>query len=44
MIIDTFMYFDEDMILDIRLNTLNKYVSKFIICESKFNHKGIKKT
>lgn len=43
MIIDTFMYFDEDMILDIRLNTLNKYVSKFIICESKFNHKGIKK-
>ena len=29
MIIDTFMYFDEDMILDIRLNTLNKYVSKF---------------
>ena len=37
------MYFDEDMNLDIRLNTLNKYVSKFIICESKFNHKGIKK-
>ena len=28
-IIDCFMYFDEDMILDIRLNTLNKYVSKF---------------
>ena len=37
------MYFDEDMILDIRLNTLNKFVSKFIICEAKFNHNGIKK-
>ena len=43
MIIDTFMYFDEDMILDIRLNTLNEYVSKFIICESRYNHKGVKK-
>ena len=41
MIIDTFMYFDEDMILDIRLNTLNEYVSKFIICESRYNHKGV---
>ena len=36
------MYFDEDIILDIRLNTLNKFVSKFIICEAKFNHNGIK--
>ena len=37
------MYFDEDMILDIRLNTLNEFVSKFIICEAEYNHKGIKK-
>lgn len=37
------MYFDEDMILDIRLNTLNQYVDKFIICEAKFNHRGEKK-
>ena len=42
-IIDTFMYFDEDMILDIRLNTLSKYVSKFIICEANYTHKGIPK-
>ena len=42
-IIDCSMYFDEDMILDIRLNTLDKHVSHFIICESQFNHKGIKK-
>ena len=42
-IIDCFMYFDEDLMLDIRLNTLNKYVSHFIICEATFNHRGISK-
>ena len=39
-IIDCFMYYDEDMILDIRLNILDKYVSQFIICEANFNHNG----
>ena len=34
------MYYDEDMILDIRLNILNKYVSYFVICEANFNHNG----
>ena len=38
--IDCFMYFDEDMILDIRLNILDKFVSHFIICEANFNHNG----
>ena len=42
-IIDCLQYFDEDMLLDIRLNTLNDYVSKFIICEATFTHKGLKK-
>ena len=42
-IIDCFMYFDEDMILDIRLNVLDKYVSYFVICEANFNHNGTKK-
>tara|TARA_B100000902_G_scaffold343464_1_gene348146 strand:- start:1414 stop:2298 length:885 start_codon:yes stop_codon:yes gene_type:complete len=42
-IIDCFMYFDEDMLLDIRLNTLNKFVSKFIICEAKYKHNGSEK-
>ncbi len=37
------MYFDEDMMLDIRLNILSKFVSKFIICEANFNHNGTKK-
>ena len=39
-LIDCFMYFDEDMLLDIRLNILNKHVSKFIICEANYNHNG----
>ena len=39
-IFDCFMYFDEEMILDLRLNILNKYIDYFIIVESKFNHKG----
>tara|TARA_B100000965_G_scaffold192367_1_gene160597 strand:- start:1456 stop:2322 length:867 start_codon:yes stop_codon:yes gene_type:complete len=37
------MYFDEDMILDIRLNILNKYVDNFVIVESIYNHKGEKR-
>ena len=40
---DCFMYHDEDLILDIRLNTLNNYINKFIIVESKFDHQGNKK-
>ena len=39
-IIDCFLYFDEDMLLDIRLNILDKYVSYFVICEATFNHRG----
>ena len=42
-IFDTFMFYDEDMILDFRLNYLNKYVDKFVIVESKFTHSGKKK-
>ena len=37
------MYFDEDLILDIRLNTLNKIVDKFVICEATRDHGGKKK-
>jgi beta-1,4-mannosyl-glycoprotein beta-1,4-N-acetylglucosaminyltransferase len=39
-IFDCFMYFDEDVVLDVRLNLLNEYVDYFVIVESKFNHKG----
>jgi len=39
-IFDSFMFFDENMLLDLRLNILDKYVSKFVICEATFNHNG----
>ena len=37
------MYFDEDTVLDLRLNYLNKYVDKFVIIEAEYNHKGEKR-
>ena len=39
-IFDCFMYFDEDLVLELRLNYLSKLVDHFIIVESKFTHKG----
>jgi beta-1,4-mannosyl-glycoprotein beta-1,4-N-acetylglucosaminyltransferase len=42
-IFDCFMYFDEDVVLDVRLNTLDQYVNKFVIVESLFTHKGDKR-
>ena len=39
-IFDCFMYFDEEVVVDVRLNTLNEFVDCFIIVESKFTHKG----
>ncbi len=41
--IDCFLYHNEDLILDIRVNTLNKFVDKFVIVESKYDHQGNKK-
>ena len=42
-IFDCFMYFDEEIVLDVRLNTLNEFVDYFVIVESKFTHKGDKR-
>ena len=42
-IFDTFTYFNEDMILDIRLNELNDFIHKFVIVESKYTHSGEEK-
>ena len=39
-IFDCFMYFDEEVVLDVRLNTLNEFVDFFVVVESKFTHKG----
>tara|TARA_B100001027_G_scaffold196041_1_gene152691 strand:- start:30 stop:899 length:870 start_codon:yes stop_codon:yes gene_type:complete len=37
------MYFNEDVVLELRLNYLNKFVDHFVIIESTFNHRGQKK-
>ena len=42
-LIDCFMYFNEDVVLDLRLNILNNFVDKFVIVESKIDHAGNKK-
>ena len=42
-IFDCFMFYDEEMLLDIRLNTLDKFIDKFIIVESMFTHSGKKR-
>ena len=42
-IYDCFMYYDEDLVLDIRLNYLDKFVDKFVIIESTYAHNGDKR-
>ena len=42
-IFDCFMFYDEEMLLDIRLNILNKFIDQFIIIESTFSHNGKKR-
>ena len=42
-IFDCFMYFDEEIVLEVRLNMLNKYVDYFVIVESTYNHRGDKR-
>ncbi len=42
-IFDCFMYFDEEIVLDTRLNYLDQYVDYFVIIESCFTHRGDKR-
>lgn len=42
-IYDCFMYYDEDMLLDLRLHVLDKSVKKFVITEATYTHNGSKK-
>ena len=34
------MFFDEEMLLDLRLNILDQYVDKFVISEATYTHNG----
>ena len=42
-IFDCITYYNEDLILEVRFNILNKYVDKFLITEAKYSHSGEKK-
>jgi len=42
-IFDCFLYSNEDLILDVRLNTLSDYVSRFVIVEANKDHQGKEK-
>ena len=37
------MFFDEEMLLDLRLNIMDKYVDKFVITEATYMHSGVPK-
>lgn len=40
MIYDCFTYFNDELITDLRLNTLDEYVDKFVIVEANLDHAG----
>ena len=42
-IYDCFQFFDENMMLDLRLNIMNNFVHKFVIVENAYMHSGKKK-
>ena len=39
-IYDCFMFFDEEMLLDLRLTIMDKYIDKFVITEATYTHSG----
>ena len=39
-IYDCFQFYDEEMLLDLRLNIMDKFVDKFIITEATYSHNG----
>ena len=41
-IYDCFSYWDEDLLLDLRLNILNKYVDYFVIIEGNKTWKNLR--
>ena len=42
-IIDCITFFDNNFMFELRYNILKNYVDYFVICESKFDHKGFQK-
>ena len=42
-IFDCTTFYNENLMLEVRFNVLNKHVDKFIISEAKYSHSGEKK-
>ena len=42
-IIDCITFYDNNFMFDFRYNVMKKYVDKFVVCESLYDHKNIKK-
>ena len=42
-VFDCFMFYDEKVLLDIRLNVLNEFVDYFVIVESRYFHNGLER-
>ena len=42
-VFDCTTFFNENLMLEIRFNILNKFVDKFVIAEAKYSHSGEKK-
>ena len=42
-IFDCTTFFDEKLMMDVRFNVLDEYVSKFVVVESTYSHSGKKK-
>ena len=42
-IFDCTTFFNENLMLEVRFNILDKYVDKFVVVESKYSHSGEKK-
>ncbi len=42
-IIDCITFFNENFIFDLRYNIIREYVDFFVVCESKYDHKGNEK-
>ena len=42
-IYDCFIFFNENLLTEIRFNILDKFVDYFVVCESYYDHRGNKK-
>jgi len=42
-VFDCTTFFDENLMLEVRFNILDKYVDKFVVAEAKYSHSGNKK-